>query len=344
MDLYSPQNRILLKNCIIVKLKHLNIKLNQLENDSASSEKISNMEDMISYYANLYEILKVNDTQRLLATIHDTIQEENLADFNESVIKNSPSDIAQEYIDLTKSLMEENDVYSTEKFEELERAFYKGNEHLLKTVDYETLEEEPVLEQSQTTNYLTNEMKTSLHNLQELLEQNKNSNTMTPFGFKNFSLQLREFVKDLAKYKLEQAYEKKIQEDSLEIEYDNKTARPTYRIHLSLAESPTQVENLTVPASTSGFISTSFQNLCYTYLEAKKYSTTNETLLDSSIIATKMSAFRDSCNLLTETMSKFCFSISNGHIFQKGYSNFTPEEKDIACDSPTSNDENEIDI
>lgn len=63
MDLYSPQNRILLKNCIIVKLKQLNIKLNQLENDSASSEEIRDMEGIISYYMNLYEILKVDDTR-----------------------------------------------------------------------------------------------------------------------------------------------------------------------------------------------------------------------------------------------------------------------------------------
>lgn len=336
MDLYSPQNRILLKNCIIIKLKQLNIKLNQLENASTPKNEFEDTENTISYYTNLYEMLKNDDTESLVTTIHDSMYEE---EFNKRIMNHSSKEIAQEYIDLTKSLIEENYVYSAEKFEELKRAFYKGNEHLLKTTSYATLEEEPSSEASAITNYLTDEMKISLNDLQELLEQNKNLNTITPFGFKNFSLQLKEITKNLTKYKLEQAYEKKIADESFAIEYDHKTARPTYRIELALTETPTQIEHLVVPASTSGFISTPFQNLCYTYLEAKKYSTTSENLLDSSIITQKMLAFRDSCKLLSKTMSDSCFTISNGHIIPKAHASYEPElSNEVACDGQVQGD------
>jgi len=59
MDLNSSKDKTLLKNCMILKLKQLNIDLDNQINNSGSSEKIQDIENDISYYSNIYEILRI---------------------------------------------------------------------------------------------------------------------------------------------------------------------------------------------------------------------------------------------------------------------------------------------
>ena len=57
-----------------------------------------------------------------------------------------------------------------------------------------------------------------------------------------------------------------------------------------------------------GYISTYFQNLCYSHLEAQKYSTKSEDLLDSSIITAKMNSFEE-CYRKLKDMTKYKLNI-----------------------------------
>ena len=73
MDLHSPKDKILLKNCIAVKLK-------QLELEEAS-------DDEMSYYENLYQILRTDDTEALLLTLTDTDFKETYRTFNQHILR-----------------------------------------------------------------------------------------------------------------------------------------------------------------------------------------------------------------------------------------------------------------
>lgn len=351
MNLNSSKDKILLKNCIVLKLKELNIKLSNQINHSISSSEIADTENSISYYTNLYEILKSDDSETLIATLDNSLDDDKFGTFSKSVRSLSAKDFSQEYIDLIKTLMEENQVYSDEKFDELKKAFYKGNEDLNpdnNKTSLETYEEEP--EQKNMPNYLTDDMKISLDKLNKLTKQN--STTMSASDFKKLSAQFRDITLVLGISKFQQSFDEqgKTIED-MNISYDTtQNEKSVYKADLKFSDSSSKESNLTItePASTTGFSSTYFQNLCHSYLEANKYANIDESLLDSTIISSKMSNFRKSYEKLDEMMTKCKFTISNHYIIPSSESNIGPSELelDVACNSEPeiSSDDKEIEI
>lgn len=286
----------------------------------------------------------------LIATLDSSLDDDNFKAFSQNVRTLSSKDFSQEYIDLIKTLMEENEVYSDEKFDELKKAFYKGNEDLNpdnNKTSLENYEEEP--EQENVSNYLTDDMKISLDKLNQLTRQNPK--TISASDFKKLSAQFSDITLALGISKFQQSFDEqgKTIED-MNISYDTtQNEKSVYKADFTLSDSSSKESHLTItePASTTGFSSTYFQNLCYSYLEANKYANIDESLLDSTIISSKMSDFREGYKKLDEMMTKCKITIAGKSIFYSSESEIEPSELDldVACNSePSIPSDKEIEI
>ncbi len=265
MDLHSPKNRILLKNCLVVKRHALKL-----------AEETKSTIDELSYYFNLYQILQSDDVETLMATLKNSALEEKYIAFNQTILSTPAKDIAREYVALTKSLMQENNAYSDKKFEDLQAAFYKGNEDLLDTDKSEHTqiwEEEPSYELSQ--DYLTEEQQNYLDAMGNLLRQNS-PQTMNPNQLKDFASQFSKLSFALGKSKFEQTFAEEGKTilamqitchtlDSLKTVYETSFTLLDAQNH----ETHQSIHEL---ASTSISTLTSYQTLCYSYLEATNLS------------------------------------------------------------------------
>lgn len=321
MNLSLSKDKILLKNCIVVKLQQLKL-----------AKETPAIKDEISYYENIYEILKADDTETLMLTLKDPTFKEAYRSFNEHILSTPAKDIAQEYIDLTKSFILKNCVYDEEKFKQLKAAFYKGNEDLLSKTP-EEYEEEP--EQNHSSNHLTKAMETSLNQLKNLMRQNPK--TMSGSQFRNLAGQFRDLTLDLGKRKFQQYFDKNGQtiiENGMQISYDTSNPlKPTYTADFTLLDNATsQQTHLNIAEPTSK--STYFQNLCYSYLEADTYANIDESLLDTDIISGKMNDFRNCYEKLDEMMKRCEITITDNIPFYYTISEVEPSELDLqACNS-----------
>ncbi len=261
MDLHSPKDKILLKNCIIVKLQQLKL-----------VDQTPEIIDDISYFENLYQILKTDETETLIATLNDTTLQKKHTAFNQHILLTPPKELAQEYVTLTKSLMLANNAYSDEKFEDLQAAFYKGNEDLIVSSDrtknsYE-LEEEP---SDLPQNYLTQEQTNYLHSLDNLLKQNKPQN-MSIEDFKAFSLQYKNLILALGKSKFEQTFaeEGKKVIDMAIAARTLEESKTVYETDFTLLDTNNETTHQVIRELASSSIPTltAYQTLCYSYLEA----------------------------------------------------------------------------
>lgn len=269
MDLHSPKDKILLKNCILVKLQQL-----KLEKDKPNVDFLSIINE-ISYYENLYQLLKSDDTETLISTLNDAISKERYIAFNKQIFSASRKDLAEEYIDLTRSLMVEKSDYKGEeleqKFNELKDAFYKGNEDLIdsgKTKNVHELEEEP--SSDLTHNFLTETQKEHLSKL-ELLFKQYDPKAMSSTEFNEFSEHFRDLVKLLGISKFQPFFDEKEEKIiDMQIYRTSEFSRPMYKTEFSLANASGTLypEFVYTPASTSGFTSDFYQTLCHSYIEA----------------------------------------------------------------------------
>lgn len=261
MDLHSPKDKILLKNCIIVKLQQLKL-----------AEETSQIVEELSYYENLYQILKTDDTETLIATLNDATLQKNYIAFNQHILLSSSKDIAEEYVALTKLLMLKNNAYSDEKFQDLQTAFYKGNEDLIVSSDrtknsYE-LEEEP---SDLPQNYLTQEQKNYLYSLGKLLKQN-NPQKMSTEQFKAFSSRYKTLILALGKSKFEQTFaeEGKKVIDMVITARTLEESKTVYETDFTLLDTNNETTHQVIRELASSSIPTltAYQTLCYSYLEA----------------------------------------------------------------------------
>ncbi len=329
MDLHSPKDKILLKNCIAVKLHMLKL-----------AEESPTIEDEISYYENLRQILKADDTDLLFCTLKDTHFDETYRVFNQHILSTPAKEIAQEYIHLTKSLMLENGVYSDQKFEELKSAFFRGNEDLIdtaKTKNANQLEEEP--DNEDTPNYLTKDEENYLKLLSNLLDTT-NAKTISATDFKAFSEQFSAITLALGKSKFEQTFQKKGKHIlDMQIAYNaSDFSKPVYKTDFTLLdkENTKTTHSIREIASTLDFSSkTSYQTLCYSYLEASQAAKIDETLLDRNTILSKMATFSKCYQNLATKMPTCLFEVSEHSIIYLGVSNCMPNhELDIPCQKP----------
>jgi len=289
MDLSSAKDKILLKNCIVVKLQQL-----ELEKNKPNADFLSIINE-ISYYENLNQVLKDDDIETLTAILNNTDSNKNYIDFNKLVLSTPASEMAKEYLDLTKNMMKENNAYSDEKFEEVKKAFYKGNEDLITTSSYKSLEEEPEINNS--TKYLNNDINSCLSNFEDLF---KSSNPKTIEQFREFCISFRELTKKLGFLKLQQTYDEYNEKiTNMNIRNYILNSKPVYEIALTLEDNSHNKREtaITKIATKSGYISNYYQSLCYSYLEADKYCSYD---IHPDAIFSKMQTFKNCYNYLKD--------------------------------------------
>ncbi len=277
MDLHSVKDKILLKNCIVVKLKQLKMEIGRLPispQEENEQKELAFLKDEMSYYENFLLALKNDDTVFLENLLLDSSLKESFKTFNQHVSSTPAKEIALEYVDLTKSLMEKYDAYSDENFEALKKAFYKGNENLIpkdRTKNVNELEEEPSSVLSQKN--LTIEEKDCLNSIYSLLHQ-ANPNTMSVLEFNNFSAQFKDKLKLLGIYKFQQFFDKENKKiTDMQISQNLSTSlKSLYITNFTLIDSQniTSQQSIHAPASTSVLTAPYYQTLCYTFLEAEK--------------------------------------------------------------------------
>ncbi len=306
MDLHSPQDRILLKNCIVVKIKQLHLDMHKPNADFSSAKKA------IDYYSKLKELLETDNTETLIATLNNSIDSSDYVNFNQYIFSTPSKDIANDYLDLTKSLLLENGVYSDENFEKLKKAFLNGNENLTpsdKTKNLNELEEE---QEPELSTNISKEMQELLDKLSELFRENPPKN-MSGVDFKNFASQFKDLTKNLGICALQPNFDGAKQTiQDMQIFYEKPADfAPVYKVDLTLCDNISHKlshTTLTERANASGYISTYFQSLCYSIIESQKYSTKSEDLLDSNIIISKMSSFAE-CYKKLKDMTKYKLNI-----------------------------------
>ena len=302
MDLYSAKDKILLKNCILVKLQQLQLEKNKENTDHSS------IADEINYYKKFLEILINDNTDLLISVLNNSNQNQKYLDFCNHILNTPAKDLANENIDLIKSLMIENNVYTDKKFEDLIQAFYKGNEDMITTSSYSSLEEEP--ENIKNINYLNDDINKCLSDF-EVLFNNSKSHSMNSDQFKEFSKKFKELTKNLCYLKLKQYYDehnKKIK--NMDIKNNIRNKKPIYEIILTLEDEHQNqfTKEISGRAYNTGFPNTYYQSLCYSYLEAEKYSNLDTTLIDKNIIETKMASFKKCYNDHFKNMAKYKFN------------------------------------
>lgn len=229
MDLHSPQDRILLKNCIIVKIKQLHFDMHKPNADFSATKKA------IDYYSKLKELLESDNTENLIATLNTSIDSTDYLNFNQYILSTPAKDIANEYLDLTKSLLLENGMYSDENFEKLKSAFLSGNENLNpseKTRNLNELEEEP-----EASTYITQETQELLDKLSKLFKGNQPKN-MSGANFKSFVSQLKDLTKKLGISALQPNFDKTNQTiQDMQIFYEKPAdSGPVYKVDLTLCD------------------------------------------------------------------------------------------------------------
>lgn len=229
MDLHSPQDRILLKNCIVVKIKQLHLDMHKPNADFSATKKA------IDYYSKLKELLESDNTENLIATLNTSIDSTDYLNFNQYILSTPAKDIANDYLDLTKSLLLENGVYSDENFEKLKNAFLSGNENLNpseKTKNLDELEEEP-----EPSTHVTPEMQELLDKFAELFKKSHPQN-MSGADFKNFASQLKDLTKKLGISALQPNFDKTNQTiQDMQIFYEKPAdSCPVYKVDLTLCD------------------------------------------------------------------------------------------------------------
>ncbi len=323
MDVNSPENARLLRNCMAIEYHRLK---------GRSDCETPEIKSKIQNYLRLYQILTAENAEILLQT-----QTDNLADFSHYMLSTPPKDILKKYTDLTKQSMIDSNCYDKAKFQTFKNNFY---------ADFEKdSEKAPEAKHSQ---YCTSNMKTDLQTLDYLFQANKAS-FMSLEQLRDFSGQFRDAVKNLGQHKFQQHYDtvgKKIMDMQISSEQQKKS-QATYIVDLSLLDGQNQLSKETFQDTAPAFQSfaTDFQNLCYAYLEGDKFANLpleeNPSTNDySSVIKEQMKIFQECYQKLEKTAHlKLNISPQGKVIFSAETSYESERETDIACDAPTIEDD-----
>ena len=99
MDLHSVKDKILLKNCIVVKLKQLKMEIGRLPispQEENEQKELAFLKDEMSYYENFLLALKNDDTVFLENLLLDSSLKESFKTFNQHVSSTPAKEIALE--------------------------------------------------------------------------------------------------------------------------------------------------------------------------------------------------------------------------------------------------------
>lgn len=314
MDLNSLENIRLLRNCIAIEIR----KIKAGEN----SESLE-MQNKINNYSNLFHLLIKEDPKSVLQ-----IQTGDLKKFSEYMLSTPPEEIFEKYINIVKqSMLESNTTYDEEKFNEFKDAMYS---------DFEGNKQEQMHPDQNTGENLTST--NIMNDLKKLFETHK-SRSMSAAQFRDFSAQFKTLVRIFGKNKFQQYYEAFGQTvTDMQLSYDTTNhSKKAYQTTLTLSDKTGMTSRCTFnePAPASLELAKPYQNLCYSYLEADKYSAIDTSLLDQTSIRKQMDTFTKCYKNLKE-MAPLIIHIRDNKIIISGKSHCevekTPQEKTSTSD------------
>lgn len=295
MDLTLPKDILLLRNCMILQLRSLNLIPNKL--DSETSLEIEKYKEIVELLNN-HEIKDIDEKLN------------NLNDKNFSNIsKISPSVLAINTLENFKKQLKDLQLYSEDEFEQIKAVFYQGNEDL---------------RESENMNYMD-----CLKQLENLIRKN-NPRKMTSLQFIEFSEKFKSLSKNFGINKFQEYFSnqnKKIVD--MEIANDiNENGNFLYRTTFSLIDFNQYLSKFIIeePAPSSIVIANYYQNLCYSYLKADKCSKMDETKITNSQICENMNIFSE-CFQKLKDMSNYKINIFGKNMIRfSGESSIQPED------------------
>lgn len=324
MNLDSMQDIILLRNCLVVKIKDLKLNMYSPNVDLQTQKKT------LACYETLLEQLNHNATEQ----VNILLKSSDLVEFSQHIFSTPAKEIAKEYMDLTKQMLIKHHAYSEEKFEALTEAFFKNNETLNPTY----IPPKESLETDEPSPHLTKDMQINLQHLKKLIRQNPKH--MSSSDFKNFSSQFRDLAKNLGIQKFQQYFStigQTILDMKISTNIHDESFKPIYQTDFTLStkdSSDTQHFTYQEPAPQSDFTTTYYQNLCYFYIESNKCANTNEILLSPDVIANKMRIFTKCYEKLAEMLTKCKITFSHHSLFYSSESDLKPSDLNLqACNS-----------
>lgn len=341
MDLKTTKDAILVRNCILARVKFLKW---QFFNDTKGKISSSDYDRISKEYINLQNALNSSDISQAKILLYSGKTDE-FKSFFESFRSASAKDFAEMHLSEILQVLKENGTYSEKKATSLRQAFYKGNEDLLdvKTTDMNELEEEPELHTS------TNKLPPSLVAIKRMLKTISASKTIGADVFKNFCTDYSSNVLVFAKGKFQESFSangQTLTDLSISYSYDDNFNR-IYSAVFSLDQNGSEsTQTYQKPAS---FINSYFQSVCHAYLESQKYSQKSvaalRTLSDEDIHDLVDDFSRDYKNLAEMSKCKINITSNQGKIENMFFSiitEHTPEHTINLTDSPSPVSQGEI--
>lgn len=267
MDLNSLENIRLLRNCIAIEIQKIQ--------DSDNSESLE-VQNKINNYTNLFHLLIRADAENVLQS-----QIGDLAELGAYMLSTPPKEILEKYTTIVKQSMLETNTYDEKKFNRFKDAFY---------ADYK----ENKKECQQPSPNIDGNLTSTMNDFQKLFESHK-SYTMSAAQFRDFSVDFKNLVRTFGKNKFQQYFEAFGQTiTDMQISYDTTNySKKTYQTTLTLSDTTGMTSRCafkeTAPASLD--LAKPYQTLCYSYLEADKYSAIDTSLLDQASIRKQMDTF-----------------------------------------------------
>ncbi len=311
MDLNSLENIRLLRNCIAIEIQKIQ--------DSDNSESLE-MQNKINNYTNLFHLLIRADAENVLQS-----QIGDLAQLGTYMLSTPPKEILEKYTNIVKQSMLDTNTYDEKKFNRFKNAFY---------ADFK----ENTKEQQQPNPNTDGNLTSTMNDFQKLFENHKPYN-MSPSQFRDFSAQFKHLVSAFGKDKFQQYFDPFGQTvTGMQISYDTTNhSKKTYQTTLTLLDSTgmksSRAFRETAPASLE--LAKPYQNLCYSYLEADKYSAIDTSLLDQTSIKKQMDTFTK-CYRNLKDMVPLIINIRDNRIIISGKSDCeiekTPQENTSAHD------------
>lgn len=281
MDVYSLEDIKIVRDCIAIEIK-------KIQSDP-NLDKVTVQHKINEYTFLFHDLIKnAENAQSILQN-----QTNDLKEFCQYILSTPKKDLLVQYTETTKLAMIQSNTFSQEKFDKFKETFWNGFKELNSENNFE---EEPEAEIPSI--HLTDYMKANSEMLDELLKNNKQQN-LSPHQFKNFSLKFKETTKLLGISKFQQYFDqlnKKIFD--MYISYDNSdAAKLLYKTDFTLLEHDSTQSHLSLTETIPGLpeLSDFYQNLCFSYLEADKFSKIDENKLNNEIIRNQMNIF-SKCN------------------------------------------------
>lgn len=336
MDLISLENRTLLRNCLLVRLKQLQLDMN------------SRNQALLEYYSYLLELLSTNDAEKLIGALKSSYPQEDFLQFNNHILSASEKELVTEHLDIVNSLLPQNDKKSIDKLSVLKNVFYpvklKTNSNNEKTKNSIELEEEP---EKDPLDSLPLSLKLPLAKLRSLTTL-PHKNRLSASELKNWASEFSEISKAFGILKFQEHFKEKGQTIAdMQITYNKSSEQTMYTTDFKLLDSQFEESHFEYkePVANSLHISNYnyYQALCYSYLEGQKLALSEENTLSEDTFANFLECYKKLVELGNVKINIAKNPKDEPTIIYSSISHSAPEhELDSSCSNGKECEEREV--